>query len=302
MIQLGDLRVFLEVAACGSFSAAARRLKMPKSSVGRQIDRLEATLGAVLLSRAPRAVALTADGRDFLPRARRLFDDGKEAETALQSRHRRATGLLSIGATAPFAKAFLVPGLAAFQDRHPDVELALHLSAARSELGTGEGQVDVAIRLRSVAGPDLGNRKLGEIGFAIVAAPGYLDQRGVPLRPEDLAAHRMIELGPPNKAPEANLYCGKDLATVRYRPHLRMDEPEAAVIAAENGCGIAIVPAFAVKSAIAAGRLVRILPDWAPAPVPIHVLYRADSAPPIRVRAYVDYLFETIGESRPWEA
>lgn len=300
MIQLGDIRVFIEVVACGSFSEAARRLKMPKSSVNRQIDRLEASVGSALFRRSARIVTLTPEGRDFQPYARRLLDDGLEAESVLRSKAMKASGLLSISATATFARPFLVPYLSAFQTRNPGVEIALWLTPARIEVGTGQGQVDIAIRLRSAAGPDLATRKLGEIGFWLVASRSYIAANGAPAKPDDLRDHSMIELGPPNKGHQVELHRGKEVSAIRYKPRLQIDDPEAVGLATEAGAGIAVLPSFVAAPAVAAGRLVRLLPDWAPAPIPINVLYRTDVAPPIRVRAYVDYLFETIGQSQPW--
>lgn len=300
MIQLSDIRVFVEIVTRGSFSEAARRLKIPKSSVTRQIDRLETTLGASLFQRSTRSVSLTSEGHDFLPRARRLLDDGIEAENVLRSKANGASGHLSISATGPFARAFLVPYLADFKARHPQIEMALWLTPSRIEVGPDDGQVDIAIRLRSSAGPDLATRKLGGIEFWIVAAPTYLAARGVPLSPDDLIEHDMVELGPPNKAHQSVLLRGKEVATVRYKPWLQMDDPEAVTLAAECGAGIAILPSFLAVQGMADGKLVRVLPDWAPSTIPINVLYRTDIAPPIRVLSYVEYLFETLGQSQPW--
>lgn len=300
MIQLSDVRVFLEVAGTGSFSQAARQLKMPKSSVTRQIDRLEGVLGGRLFRRTTRTVALTPEGRDFLLHARRLLDNGLEAQNLLRSAAVAANGLLTISATAPFARRFLVPYLPEFQRRHPQVQLALWLTAGRVEVGTGQGQVDVAIRLRSSAGPDLATRKLGDIAFWVVASPDYIAAHEQPDAPADLARHDMIELGPPNKAHQVELRRGKEIVPVRYQPCLHIDEPDAVAAAAEVGAGIAVIPAFIAAPAVAGGRLVRILPDWAPAPMPINLLYRTETTPPIRVRAFADYLFETIGQEQPW--
>lgn len=300
MIQLGDVRIFLEVVTGGSFSEAARRLKMPKSSVTRQIDRLEATLGGKLFHRTTRVVALTPEGRDFLPHARRLFDNSMEAQHILQSAAVSASGLLTISATAPFARRFLVPHLPEFQARHPNVQIALWLSPGRVEVGSGPGEVDIAIRLRSSAGPDIATRKLGEIDFWVVAAPHYLARQGAPIEPLDLSRHAMIELGPPSKAHQVELRREREIVPVRYQPSLQIDDPDAVTIAVEAGAGIAVVPSFVAASAVANGRLVRVLADWAPAPIPINLLYRSDTTPPIRVRAYADYLVETIGQIEPW--
>lgn len=297
MIRLDDVRVFLEVIATGSFSESARRLKMPKSSVTRQIDRLETTLGEALFARTGRAVVPTPAANEFLPYARRAFESGAEAEGLFRSRSPRIAGRLTVSATGPFARNFLVPHLPRFLLRHPDVQVALWLTPARIDVGPGEGQVDMAIRLRSSAGPDLANRKLGEIGFWLVAAPGYVDTAGAPRAPEDLERHVLIETGPPNKAHQLELRRGRDIATVRYRPRLQIDDPEAVCMAAQGGAGVAVVPQFIAAPAVAAGRLVRLLPEWAPPPIPVNLLYRTDTVPPPRVRAYADYLAETVPEA-----
>lgn len=300
MIQLGDARVFLEVASSGSFSEAARRLKMPKSSVTRQIERLETTIGGQLLRRTTRTVALTPAGHEFLPHARRLVDDGIEAQNLLRAKTMGASGLLTVSATATIGRRFLVPHLPGFRARHPNVQLAIWLTPARIEVGSGEGQVDVAVRLRASGGPDLVTRKLGEVGFWVVASPGYVAEHGTPSTPDALGDHAMIELGPPSKAHQVELRRGKETVPVRYRPIVQIDDPDAVALAAEAGVGVAVIPSFIAAPAAAAGRLVRLLPGWAPAPSPINLLYRADIAPQTRVRAYVDYLVETIGQSQPW--
>lgn len=302
MIQLSDVQIFLQIVSTGSFSAAARVLKTPKSSVTRQIERLERTVGRALLHRTARAVTLTEAGRAFLPHARRLLNDGVEAENVLRCAAQSAHGRLSISTTGPFARAFLVPHLPAFLERHPNVEVAMWLTSVRMEVGTGEGQVDIAIRMRSAAGPDLASRKLGEIDFWLVASPAYLAALGSPAGPDDLKDHRFIEIGPPNKAHHVELHRGHEVATIRYTPRLHLDDPEAVCIAAEGGAGLALLPSFVAVAAVARGTLVRVMPDWAPTRVPILVLYRTDVAPPVRVRAYVDHLFDTVGASEPWRS
>ena len=296
MIHLGDVRVFLEVAATGSFSEAARRLRMPKSSVTRQVERLETALGRRLFARAARNVTLTNDGRDFIAPARRLYDNGIEAETLFRSATEGVAGRLTVSATGPFARAFLMPHLPAFLDRHPGLQVTLWLTPGRIEVGSGEGEVDIAIRLRSSAGADLANRKLGEIGFRLVAATAYVAQHGAPAVPDDLRDHRMVEIGPANKAHQIELRRGGEIATVRYAPQLHADDPEAACIAVAGGAGVAVVPDFLAEPLLASGKLMELLPGWAPSPIPVILLYRTDIVPPARVRAYVDYLFETIGD------
>jgi DNA-binding transcriptional LysR family regulator len=300
MIQLSDVQVFLEIVSLGSFTAAARALKTPKSSVARQMARLEQEVGCSLLERSTRAVALTEEGRDFLPYARRLLDDGLEAQNALRLKGRGASGLLTIATTGLIGRRFIAPHLPGFRVRNPNVRIALWLSAGRHEIGPGPGDADVAIRLRSGAAPDVGAQKLGDIDFSMVAAPDYLARRGSPQRPEDLADHEIIELGPAGKHNRLVLLGQQRTATVAFTPPIHIDDPEAVRVAALAGGGIAILPSFLIRDDVRNGALRLILDDWRQAPVPIHVLYRTHVAPPVRVRAYVDYLLETMGRLQPW--
>lgn len=300
MLHLPDVEVFLEIVNAGSFTGAARALKAPKSSVARQLARLEAALGTPLLDRSTRSVTLTAQGRTFVPHARRLLDDAVEAETALRADGKGPSGLLTIATTGLVGRRFIVPGLPQFRARHPQVRVALWLGAQQHALGSGPGEADIAIRLRTVASPEVGNRKLGEIAFAMVASPGYLARAGMPEEPEDLAAHALLELGPAGKHNRLVLNGPERTATVTYAPPIQIDDPEAVRLAALAGCGIAVLPRFLVAEDVRAGRLALLLDAWRQAPIPIHVLFRTHVAPPPRVRAYVDFLFETLGTTQPW--
>ena len=300
MIQLSDVQVFLEIVSAGSFNAAARTLKTPKSSVARQIARLEREVGCLLLDRSNRVVTLTEEGRNFLPYARRLLDDGIEAQNVLRSKGKGASGLLTIATTGLIGRNFIVPHLPAFRERHPNIRIALWLGQDRHQIGSGAGEVDIAIRLRTIAGPDIGNQKLGDIDFCIVASPTYLERRGVPQTPQDLAGHDMIELGPAGKHSRLQLSDELKSATVAYSPPIHIDDPEAVRIAAIAGGGVAVLPKFLVHQDVQAGDLRTILNEWRQASAPLHVLYRTHVAPPIRVRTYVDYLLETLGPSQPW--
>ncbi len=300
MIQLSDVQVFLEIVSAGTFTAAARALKMPKSSVARQIGRLEQEVGCVLLDRSTRVVILTEDGQNFLPHARRLLDDGIEAQNVLRTKGKGASGLLTIATTGLVGRNFIVPHLPAFRERHPNIRVALWLGQDRHQIGSGPGEADIAIRLRTIASPEIGNQKLGEIDFCIVASPEYLEGRGVPKTPEDLATHAIIELGPAGKHNRLLLNSKDRTAMIAFAPPIHIDDPEAVRIAAIAGGGIAVLPTFLVYEDVRMGVLRTVLDGWRQASVPLHVLYRTHVAPPIRVRTYVDYLLETVGKTQPW--
>jgi DNA-binding transcriptional LysR family regulator len=300
MIQLADVQIFLEIVRTGNFSEAARALRMPKSSVARQIARLEQDVGCRLLDRSSRIVSLTPAGLNFVPHARRLFDDGIEAQNAVRTDGKGASGVLSVATTGLIGRRFVAPYLPQFLARHPAIRVNLWLGIERHEIGPDVGQVDIAIRLRSVGAPDIGNRKLGEIDFRIVASPAYVERHGQPATPAALADHRLIELGPAAKHNRLVLTRGGETATIVYAPCIQIDDPEAVRLATLVGGGVAVLPAFLVDDDIRDGRLIGLLPDWCQPPIPIHVLYRTHSSPPIRVRAFIDHLVDTIMRTRPW--
>lgn len=300
MIQLSDVRVFLEILSAGSLTGAGAALGLPKSSVARQLARLEGDVGCRLFERTSRSLALSDQGRVFVPHARRLLDDSIEAERVLQNKGKGAYGLLAVSTTSLFGRAFLAPLLPAFRERNPNVQIMLLLGSGRAEIGSGPNQVDVAIRLRTEAQPNIGSRKLGQIDFRLVAAPAYLQRKPEIMEPDDLHTHNVIELGPRGKDHRIELIRGRIVRPFQYKPIMQIDDPEAAMAATLAGGGVCSLPAFLVADAIRAGTLTHVLPGWAPSEIPISMIYRTEVSPPLRVRAFVDFLSETIGRDQPW--
>ena len=125
MIILGDAFIFLEIVESGHFAGAARKLGVAKSNVARQLDRLETELGVRLFARTTRSLSLTDEGQAFLPYARRLVDDSREAASVVHTRKGLGSGLLKVSSPSTFGRWFLAPHLASFRRRHPDVRVAL---------------------------------------------------------------------------------------------------------------------------------------------------------------------------------
>ncbi len=291
--------VFRQVFSTGSFTAAARALAIPKSSVARQMMRLEDELGCKLIARTTRTVALTDEGLTFLPHARRLLDNGIEAKNVLRINGDGAYGLLAVTAPSTFGQRFLAPYLPAFRKRHPNVQISLRLTSAKVEMGVG--QTDIAIRLGPLVEPNLGARRLGYVDFCLVASREYLKDRPPPSDPIELTGHELLELRPPAAENRLELYRDGEMRPVRCVPAIQIDDPESVKAATLAGVGIAALPAFLVIDELKAGKLVRVLAGWAPAPAPVHILYSAKSAPPLRVQAYMDFFYETVGRNMPWQ-
>jgi DNA-binding transcriptional LysR family regulator len=298
MMQLVDVQVFTEIARTGSFTAAATTLGMPKSSVARNLARLEHELGCTLLSRSTRKVGLTDAGRAFLPHARRLMHDCAEARHSLRSFGDSAKGTLLVTSPAMFGRTFIAPILPDFRRRHPGVRVVLNLTPAKIDIAAG--QADVGIRLGPILQPDLAVRRLGHIDYWIVASPSYLAGRDPITSPDDLARHEVIELRPPAVDNRLDLVRGSELRSIRCVPGIEINDPESVRLAALAGGGIAALPTFLVSNDLANGRLVRVLAEWAPRAASIGLVHSASTTTPLHVRAFLDFLVETIGHSVPW--
>ncbi|MEI8143935.1 MAG: substrate binding domain-containing protein, partial [Alphaproteobacteria bacterium] len=203
--------------------------------------------------------------------------------------------------TAPstFGRHFLAPQLSAFRKRYPNVRLDLKLTAKKMDIGVG--QADIAIRLGPTVDPNLGVQKLGQIEFCLVATPSYLKSRPPVHEPIHLAKHDVIELRPPASNNQIELYRSGKMDCVRSVPGVTIDDPDTVKVVCMADGGIATIPAFLIVEELRRGELVRILPEWSLASTPISLVYAKQVAPPLRVRAYLEFLNTTIGVSRPWE-
>jgi DNA-binding transcriptional LysR family regulator len=288
---LADVKVFVAIADAGSFTAAAQALHAPKSSVARQLQRLEDELGRTLIARTTRTLRLTDNGKAFLPHARRLIDDEIEARSVLQAGAEGASGLLTVSAPATFGRIFLAPKLPEFLRRHPKVRVYLRLTAAKVQIGVGH--TDLAFRLGPLVEPGLASRSLGSIAIALVAAPGYLSARPAIHEPLDLASADFIELRPPASNHRLALFRAGVEQSLRYVPRLEMDDPDAVKSTVLAGAGVAALPRFLVEDELRRGELAQVLPEWAPAPAALHLVYASNSALPLRVRAFLDFFAGT---------
>ncbi len=299
MIILSDVRVFFAIVQCGGVTAAAHRLNLPKSTVARQLLRLETKLGCRLIDRTTRRLSLSADGQTFLPYARRLLEDSDEAANMLRAGGSDAKGLLSISATYTFGQAFVAPEIARFRERFPKVRVRLNLSTRRVDLA--EEEVDLAVRVGLLRDEDYLARKIAEVPYGLVAAPGYL-AKAPPLKsPRDLETHDFLELRFLASRNRIDLHHGNETATIDHVPAVQSNDPEVLRLACKDGAGVAALPLFSVQDDLEQGRLVRVLPDWAPPAPPVHVVHLARGTQLARVRAFIDFLFETAASSPRWE-
>jgi DNA-binding transcriptional LysR family regulator len=286
-VSLDDMRVFAEVAAAGSFTAAAERLRMPKQTVSRRVAALEDALGTSLLRRTTRSLKLTEAGRVYAERCADLARLADDANRVLAREHAEPRGRLRLTADPNFAAAFLEDVLAEFAVRFPEVQVELFVTARQVDL-VEEG-FDVAFRvglLDDSAG--LIGVRLGPASLVYCASPDYLAGAGAPRAPADLSAHDVIALAP-NPGRAVWPFAGKrGFVGVPVDPALRTNSLEIARRWAVDGLGIVNLPRYAAASALAAGALTTVLDDHTAPAGSVWLVYPKHRFVSPAVRALVD--------------
>jgi DNA-binding transcriptional LysR family regulator len=288
--RLAALRLFARVARKGSFSRAARELNIPQPTVSRAVAALEKEIGAALFTRTTRAVALTEAGADYLARVEPILAALDEADHAARGTG-ELRGVLRIGLSSSFAIREVIPRLPKFVERHPALRIDLVMDDQRQDL-VAEG-VDVALRFGMLPDSSAVARRIGEWARVIVASPAYVEKAGTPRTPADLAGHALI-LGPARL--ERGWVFRKDGKTtsVRVEGKLSTTLNEAATAAALAGLGIVSMSLGGCRQEIAAGSLVRLLPEWDMGFVEVNAVFAAGRAAKPAARAFAQFLADDL--------
>ena len=289
-IDPNDLLIFARVAELGSFSRAADRLGLPKSTVSRHIAGLETRLGERLLQRTTRRQQLTEFGQQLLEHARQVALEVEAVALLRAQRQAAPSGRLRVSMPSDFANLFLGDMLAAFVALHPAITLELDLSPRRVDL-LAEG-FDVALRMGEL--PDdasLAARRLTVFSNGLYAAPGYLAEHRDPTCPEELLRHQAVRLlGRRGEPAPWVLRCG-DQAWQGLPPgRVSANSPEFLIRMARAGAGIAAVPDWFAAPMLQRGELRRVLPDWQLPPHPAWAVFPGRKLMPARTRVFIDML------------
>lgn len=281
------LRLYTRVARLGSFSAAARECGLSQSQASRIVADLEAELGARLLSRTTRAVVPTETGGEFLARIEPILAALDEAEHSVREGG-ELRGLLRMSMPTSFGICDVIPRLAPFAERHPNLHIELQLGDHRQDLI--KAAVDVAIRLGRLPDSTATAKRIATIPRVVVASPDYLARHGAPETPEDLVRHRIVG-GTASAVPTAWRFLrdGQETA-IKLEPHFSTDENEGAIAASAAGFGITSTSGWACRRELESGALVRLLPDWALAGIPVHAYFPMGRATRAAARAAIDHL------------
>lgn len=289
MDRLQQLSVFRRVVETGNITRAARDLTLSQPSVSRIVAELEQRLGVALLHRSPRGLAPTEAGAAFHLEAIRILDAVEEAEANVRGSQAAAEGLLRVAAAAGLFNRLVMPWLPAFLERHPRIIFEARLESRIADL-VDEG-VDLAIRVGALTDQTLIARRIGALQIGLYASPGYIAAHGIPDTPQDVARHALcVPLIGRQPALLRMLGPAGEIVDVETEIRLRSSDLDTVRLATEAGCGIGVMALLGAKDAEAAGRLVRVLPDWQGEAREIHAVWPGTRALPRRVRLFLDAL------------
>jgi DNA-binding transcriptional LysR family regulator len=291
MDDLMAMRGFVRVVEAGNFSRAAALLNMPKSTLTKSVQRMEAELKVKLLNRTTRRVVVTADGAAYYERLVRLLDEFDDLHAAVATAQTSPSGLLRVemgGATAQF---IVLPALKQFQEHYPDIRLELKISDRQADLVAEN--IDCVVRAGNLRDPSLIARHLGDMSIITCASPDYLSANGTPARPEDIERQHTV-------VSYMNAQTGEifpfdfektgEKCLIRGQHKLAVAEGTTYLAASLAGLGIIQVPAFMAREDIAAGRLVQLLSDWQSVKRPYYIVYPPNRHVSVRLRAFMDWL------------
>lgn len=297
-MKLDGVAAFVAVANTGSISEAARQLRLSKSAVSERLAELERALGANLVQRNSRQLALTEDGVAFLVRAKRIVAEADEAASELARRRGEIAGPLRIAAPRGFGDLHLGPALYSFMERYPEVSVTADFDDRVSDAAGG---YDAIIRIAPGEMPKMSTQTLTVSRRMLVAAPSYLAQFGRPQTIDDLARHRAIHYMERNPD-DWSFKSGSEMLVARVTPRLRVTSCLSMRDAAIAGLGIASLPTFHSHDAIKSGALEVIDIGVDADATPISIAYQNGMPPAAKLAALIDHLKRAFGNPPYWDA
>ncbi|HTH98555.1 MAG TPA: LysR family transcriptional regulator [Stellaceae bacterium] len=287
MDRIEAMTTLVAVVEAGNLSAAARQMNTPLATVSRRIADLEDYLKIKLLNRSTRQVTLTDAGQSFLPACRRILDELQEAERMASGEYAEPKGELFVTATPIFGRAHLLPIVAEFLKTYPEINVRLLLSDQR--LNLFEEHIDVALRIGESTESSLIAIPVGSVTRVICASPGYFERTGMPTNLADLIGRDAITYEGPTAALDWHFPSQKGFDSYGVKSRIITNTPLAALDAALDGMGVVRLPSDLAKSYIESGRLIRVLREHEPTPMPAYLIHTSGRRVPRKLRAFLDF-------------
>jgi DNA-binding transcriptional LysR family regulator len=298
MDQLLAMRTFARVVEAGTFTKASDSLQMPKATVTKLVQQLEAHLGVKLLQRTTRRVTVTADGAAYYDKATRFIKDLGDIDSSFGAAHTTPRGHLRVDAGSSVATRIIVPALPEFMARYPGIQLDLGVSDRPVDLIADN--VDCVIRGGAITDQSLVARQIGKAGWVTCASPAYLKRHGTPRHPAELEqGHQVVNYlsARTGRAMPMHFERNGERLEIRPRHAVGINESNAHFEAALAGLGVIQTFDYLAQPHLASGQLLPVLKTWQPAPYPFYVVYPPNRHQSNRLRVFIDWIAERF--SRP---
>lgn len=289
-LSADDYILFATIAEQQSMVRAAEHLSIPKATVSRRLNQLEAALGQRLLIRTTRRLTLTEFGSEFLEHCRRIAEEVANARDFARSRDAQPRGHLRVSMPGDYARHHFSRAIATFIQNHPEIQLDLDLSSRRVDL-IGE-RYDLAIRMGELeSDATLVARKIDEQQFGLYASPIYLALHAAPLQPGDLLFHAAVRMPGPRGSPAPwHLTYGNTVWEAIPPGRLTVNTPDMIQQLLLDGAGIGALPCAFAADDVRSGHLLRILPEWSLPAVPAWAVMPTRRHLPTKTRAFLEHL------------
>jgi DNA-binding transcriptional LysR family regulator len=297
MDRLAAMSLLVAAVEAGSFSAASRKLGVPLPTVSRKVAELEARLNTRLLVRSTRKLALTDTGAAYVAACKRILQQVGDAETEASGEYVRPKGDLVVTAPIVFGRLHVLPTVSDFLASSPDINVRMVLSDRNVNLV--DHHVDVAVRIGALPDSSLIATLVGSVRRVVCGSPRYFAAHGTPKTPADLADLTCVTFaGLASGMPWTFASRGRRLAQpVPPRCRLNVNTAEAAIDAAVAGVGIAHVLSYQIARAVDDGKLLIVLREFEPDPMPVSVLHAGQGILPLKMRSFLEYAVPRLRKS-----
>jgi LysR family transcriptional regulator, regulator for bpeEF and oprC len=286
------MKVFARVVEAGSFSRAADALRLPPASVSRTLQALEAHLGARLINRTTRSISITEDGEAYYERCVRVLGEVDDMEASLSHSKLNPKGHVKVSLPTVMAKSTIVPALPEFFALYPDIGVELLLTDRQVDLV--EENVDCVVRVGAIGDVGLVAKRIGAYSQITCASPGYIEQYGEPLNPDELDKHYAIGYVLNNSGRVRNWEFDVDgeARTFAMKHKIAVNDGETYIAAGVAGLGLIQSSSYTLDPLLKSGKLKEVLMDYPSHPRVVSVLYAANRHQPRRVRVFIDWVAE----------
>lgn len=296
MSTISAMRIYAAVVEANGFSAAAKTLGKPLSTVSKKVADLESQLGAQLLTRTTRKVTVTDSGQRYYEDVRQILDDIDMAERQVSGEYQQPKGRLTITAPTMFGRLHILPIVNQFLQTHQQIEIDLLLTNFVVDL-VGE-HINLGVRIGALSDSSMIARRAGTIRQIVCASPEYLSQNGTPQHLEDIANHQSILISRHGAPVEWHFQVkGKSINLVPDNSKLMINTVEGVVDAVIQSAGLAQLYSYQIAPHISSGALQAVLDNYEVDPLPINFVYPQGRFAPQKVRAFIDFAIPQLQKS-----